>query len=65
MSAYDDYGDDRSPNPLAAYKPRVWKQERALDLSVCSKPEPTSKTNIPSVASHTKKSIKPSLQPYF
>lgn len=65
MSTYDDYGDDRFQNPLAAYKPRVWKQERPLDLSVYSKPEPTSKTNIPSASTFSKKSIKPSLQPYL
>lgn len=64
MSAYDEYGD-RPPVSLAAYKPRAWKQEKLLDLSVYSKPEPTSKTNIPSAATFSKKSIKPSLQPYF
>lgn len=48
MSNYDDYSDNRFQNELAAYKPRAWKTETALDVTVYSKPEPTSKTKIPS-----------------
>ena len=56
MSTYDDdYDDDRFQNLLAAYKPRAWKQEKALEVTVYSKPEPTSKTRIPSKNSFLKK----------
>ncbi len=66
MNTYgNDYGDNRFQSLLADYKPRVWKQETPLDPSVYSKPEPTSKTRIPSRATFSKESIKPSLQPYF
>jgi hypothetical protein len=63
MSSYDDdYDDDRFQNPLAAYKPRAWKTETALDIPVYSKPEPTSKTNIPSRNTFARKATKPAVQ---
>ncbi|GGY69200.1 hypothetical protein GCM10011613_11890 [Cellvibrio zantedeschiae] len=53
MSTYDDFSVSRFKNFLAAHKPRAWKQEAPLDMTVYSKPEPTSKTRIPSKNSFT------------
>jgi hypothetical protein len=57
MSTYDDFSDSRFKNFLAAHKPRVWKQEVPLDMSVYSKPEPTSKTRIRSKETYITKVI--------
>jgi hypothetical protein len=68
MSTYDDYDDDRFQNQLAAYKPRPWKQEIAMDMTVYSKPEPTSKTKIPKVPATNffpKKVSRPASQSHF
>ena len=66
MGSYDnDYDDDRFQNPLAAYKPRAWKQETALDTTIYSKPEPTSKTRIPSKNSFMKKAGKSAVQQHI
>lgn len=66
MSSYDDdYDDDRFQNPLAAYKPRAWKTETALDATVYCKPEPTSKTYIPSKNSLVRKTSKPAIQQHI
>lgn len=46
MNTYNDFSDSRIRSFLAAHKPRAWKQEAPLDMSVYSKPEPTSKTRI-------------------
>lgn len=64
MSTYDDeYDDNRFQNLLSAYRPRAWKDETALDVPAYSRPEPTSKTNIPSKSVFSKK-LKSSVQPY-
>ena len=66
MGSYDDdYDDDRFQNQLAAYKPRAWKQETALDTTIYSKPEPTSKTRIPSKNSFANTAAKPADQPHI
>lgn len=51
MSSYDNYDAIRFQNQLASYtKPRLWKQEVTADMSVYSRPEPTSKTKIPKIS---------------
>jgi hypothetical protein len=48
MNRYNhDYDDTRFQNRLTAYKPRPWGQEAGMNMPVYSKPEPTSKTKIP------------------
>ncbi len=60
MNTYDDYDDDRFSNPLSAYKPRAWGEGPNIDSSVIrSKPEPTSKTNLPKRRVFAKKMSRP------
>jgi hypothetical protein len=47
MSAFDDDFDGRFSNPLAAYKPRAWGEGQQIGTATRSRPEPTSKTNVP------------------
>lgn len=57
MSTYNDFSESYIKNFLAAHKPRAWKQEAPLDMSVYSKPEPTSKTRIRSKETYAIKVI--------
>jgi hypothetical protein len=64
MNTYDDdYDDDRFSNPLAAYKPRAWGEGQNMGAPVRSKPEPTSKTNLPKRRIFAKTMTKPSARP--
>ncbi len=57
MSIHNDFSDSRIKRFLAAHKPRAWKQEGPLDMSVYSRPEPTSKTRIRSKETYSVKVI--------
>jgi len=56
MNSYDN---GRIYSQLTAYKPRPWGEEAGMNIPVYSKPEPTSKTNIPSVSSLSQRTLTP------
>jgi|GEM_PF-2735723 len=47
MSTFDENFDDRFSIPLTAYKPRAWGEGQQIGAPIRSRPEPTSKTNVP------------------
>jgi|GEM_PF-869190 len=53
MSSYDEYDAERFQNSLAAYRPHPSKQDEAVNMTIYSKPEPTSKTKIPKMPTTT------------